>query len=339
MIALTGLLANSPAHADLVWDMECPRIKRHSLRPQCSLLRLDPHQDGREKVLFLPPISGHGSALIQDLAKPMVDHYDVYVLDWADPVKLQSADADYGHDAQVSATRAAIDRLSNEAPLHIVATCQAASPTLLALDGSDHPNLTLTLVAAPLVDGPGGVCDLFTDDKADRTLAAAESLTTRMMSSASVLPGATQLAAILRGAGGAMRILRSSVTTELFPIGGNRSENAKARRIALLDARNIPERLLIEGLTSNFIDRQHLDVDLDLSIAIHLVAGGADEVVPAAQTFGISEAFPDHKISCSLFSGLDHFDLFSSSTARIEVSEKLMAFFRTPTSAPEFSSH
>lgn len=315
--------------SEYAWRLECPNLVRHRFHPQCSILQLDPRRTGADAVLFLPPVSGHGSALIQDLAKPMSISRDVHILDWADPAGLRKAEADYGHKKQVNLIRDAIKRLNANSKLHVVAICQAAAPTLLALDGLDTKNMTLTLLAAPLVDGPGGISHLFDPDNAEETLRAAEALITLSGNGSRILPGAIQLAAIMHGSGGAMRLLSSATTVEAMGISPARYLCAKARRLALLDARNIPARLLLENLKANFIERRHLVSLPNRNLPIHLVAGADDQVVPASQTMDFADHLTDHTVRHSLFSGLDHFDLFSSSTARREVSRKLMDFFKT----------
>jgi hypothetical protein len=316
-----------PVGSDYAWRIECPHITSHRLDARCRLLHLDPRQSGREVVLFLPPLSGHSSALIQDLAKPLSKTHDVYVLDWDDPVTLRKEDADYGINTQVNLTRKAIIHLSGTFRLHVVAICQAAAPTLTALSGLPPKNMTLTMAAAPLVDGPGGVCDLFQPDAAEATIESARNLTTRAGNGARVLPGRTQLGAILHGSGGAMRLLNGAAAVESMGFGTSRYLGAKSRRLALLDARSIPARLLLEGLRANFIQRQHNINPPHPDLPIHLVAGGTDKIVPKSQTFGFADKFGRSDIYRSLFSGLDHFDLFSSSTARREVSKKMFDFF------------
>jgi len=82
MISLPRILAHTPSNGCFVWDIECPNITRSQVVPQADLLRLDPDQDRRDRVLYLPPISGHSSSLLQDIAKPAVEDFDVYVVDF-----------------------------------------------------------------------------------------------------------------------------------------------------------------------------------------------------------------------------------------------------------------
>lgn len=335
MISLLQALAQTPSNGSLIWDHDCPNLERSALIPQADLLRLDTTKQDVDIVLFLPPISGHSSSLIQDLAKPVSEDFDTYVLDWNDPAFLYSDDADYGHECQVAGIQKAIETLlGTSRKVHVVSICQSAAPTLIALDAMQSPNLTLSLLAAPLFDGPGGVCDLFSNkDIAIETLSQVSRMTSRAINGTSILPGSVQLAAILNGSGGALRVLGASMTQEFMPIFQSNSASARMRRISLLDCRNIPEKLLIEGLSENFISRSHLTCRLDPRIPVHLMAGEADQVVPADQTFEFSNHFPSETIVETLFSGLDHFDLFAGSTARIEVSEKMKCFFRNPHAA------
>jgi pimeloyl-ACP methyl ester carboxylesterase len=339
VISLAQIFAHTPQALDFVWSMECPRLNRAALLPQCDLIRLDPNMCGKERVLFLPPISGHGGSLVQDLAKPLSKSYDVFVLDWIDPARLSFRHARYGLDTQVAGARLAIQGLLEGEPtkLHVVATCQAASPGLLALNQIKSTRLTLSLVAAPLFDGPGGVCDLFTSTQAEQTFSDIRSLITLLPNGAKALPAATQLTAIMHGQGGAMRILHSAMALEYSPLSRKMSRAATARRIALLSARSIPEPLLIEGLRSNFVNRDHLKSEIDPRIPVHLIAGGEDRVVPSAQCFAFEDQFSQINTTCSLFSKLDHFDLFSSSIARAEVSKRMNSFFADPYGAQNFS--
>lgn len=332
MISLLHILANSPSNGSLVWDAECPAMERQQLIPQADLLRLDPKMESSDTVLFIPPISGHSSSLIQDLAKPNAQKFDVHVLDWNDPAFLYSEDADYGIDCQILGIRSAIELLLQTSPkVHVVAICQSASPTLIALDGMQSPNLTLTLLAAPIFDAPGGVFDLFiNDDIAKETINKIRRMTSRTLNGTSILPGSTQLAAIFNGSGGALRALGVAMTQECLPTLSGTAQRANLRRISLLDSRNIPEKLLLEGLRSNFIDRDHLRTKLDPRIPVHLIAGQEDEVVPSEQTFRFGEYFPRKTIVFSLLSGLDHFDLFAGSIANTEVSQKMSSFFNDP---------
>jgi hypothetical protein len=335
MIDMLNAIAQSPSRGFLIWDADCPNLRRTSISPQAEIITLDTEKFGRDIVLVLPPVSGHSSALIQDLAKPICDDYDARVLHWHDPAFLPAHEADYGHGTQIAITRNAIQHclshLSGNSKLHIMAICQSSSPTLIALDGLKSSKVTLTFIAAPLVETPGGVCDLFSDpERGQETLRQIKFLTTPGLHGVPMLAGGTQLAAILNGSGGALRLLQSAITHENMQFFYASARTSTMRRMSLLDARSIPERLLIEGLSSNFIERNHLTSKIDTRIPIHLLAGDSDEVVPYNQTFLIKEHLRTNHISKTLFSDLDHFDLFSSSTARHTVSFEIKEFFKSP---------
>jgi hypothetical protein len=339
MIGMFNTIAQSPSRGFLIWDADCPNLRRTSISPQAEIITLDTEKFGCDIVLVLPPISGHSSALIQDLAKPIGDDFDARVLHWHDPAFLPPNEADYGHDTQVEITRQSIQQclseLSGNSKLHIMAICQSSSPTLIALNGLKSNKVTLTFIAAPLVDTPGGVCDLFSDpEKSQETLRQIKILTTPGLHGVPMLAGGTQLAATLNGSGGALRILKSAITQENMPVFYTSARASTMRRMSLLDARSIPERLLVEGLISNFIERNHLTSKIDTRIPIHLLAGDADEVVPYDQTFLIQEFLKNNHISKTLFSDLDHFDLFASGSARYTVSLEIKKFFKSTVNRP-----
>lgn len=340
MIGLFTALVHAPARNHLIWDVDFPEARRASLAPQADVIQLAEPSSSQDHVLFLPPISGHSSTLVQDIAKPCQPHFNTHILHWQNPAYLGPDEADYGHETQVRITRQAIEACLADVPegqtLHIAAICQAASPTIIALDGIDGKKVSLTLIAAPLVDTPGGVCDLFLDASTSaETLQQASSLTVPGFNGVSMLPAGTQLAAILNGPGGALRILQSAFTYESMPVFSGGSRDATLRRTSLLDARPIPEKLLLEGLISNFVERNHLSVQLDPEMPVHLVAGECDQVVPPEQTFGFSQHLQGNTVARTLFSGLDHFDLFASGTARHAVSQELKKFFEHPAGRPE----
>lgn len=339
MRGILSMIPGATASGSHLWSTNAPRLVRRPILPQADLLHLNPRQEGRDRVLFIAPISGHSSSLIQDLVKPAIQGFDAHVLDWHDPASLRPRFANYGAKTQRKAIRMAIEQLASpDKRLHIVAVCQSSSPTLIALDGIPGRMLTLTLVASPLFDAPGGVFDLFrTPEATEETFQQVEGMIAQGINGAPHLPAPTQLAAILSGSGGAMRNLNAALGREYLSGFGFGPADARHRRISLLDARNIPRKLLIEGLESNYVRRDHLNSKIDPAMPVHLVTGDQDSVVPPAQTLQFSNHFHQEKIVSSSFSGLDHFDLFASSIAHTDVAQRLLAFFADPHAATDWS--
>lgn len=334
MMGIADLLVQVPQQGVGIWSSDCPDMRTSQIGPQADLLNLNPGNEVSDRcALFIPPQSGHSSALIQDIAKPLCQEMPTYVVNWLDPAFLPFAHAKYGIDTQVDIIRIAIEGLlkATTGPVHVCAVCQAGPPTLLALDSLHTARVTLTLIAAPLCDAPGGVSDLFIDaEQTNQALSQIKSLTTPAINGVRILPGPTQLLSILNGSGGAMRLLQTAMTHEVMPVFSAGSRRSTMRRMALLDAQNISQELLISGLVSNFVHRTHLKSRIDSRIPIHLISGEADQVVPYEQSFDLKEFLPNSQISTSLFSKFDHFDLFSSAAAREQVSPLLVSFFEEP---------
>ena len=141
------------------------------------------------------------------------------------------------------------------------------------------------------------------------------------------------MAAILQGQGGAARILARETFSAFGPttVFASSRKNARQRGLVMTDGQNIDARLLEEGLRFNFIDRPFDDPSCAVSglkIPIMVLAGEADQIVPAAQCHGIDLICPKASISPHTAQNMDHFDLFIGEDAQARVGQKVLEFFQ-----------
>jgi len=125
----------------------------HSL-PFADLLNFEVEDaDAKPKVLIAAALSGHHATLLQDTIRGFARDYDPYITDWKDAREVPLADGDFGFDDYVAYL---IEFLEIMGPgTHVVATCQAAPPAMVAAAvlAERNPELvpaSLTLMAGPI---------------------------------------------------------------------------------------------------------------------------------------------------------------------------------------------
>jgi poly(3-hydroxybutyrate) depolymerase len=125
----------------------------HSL-PFANLLRFN-LDDGREKpkVLIAAALSGHHATLLQDTIRGFTRDFDTYITDWKDAKTVPLSEGDFGFDDYVEHLMQFLEVMGPGS--HLVATCQAAPPAMVAaavLDqrGAKHRPATLTLMGGPI---------------------------------------------------------------------------------------------------------------------------------------------------------------------------------------------
>lgn len=103
----------------------------HSL-PFADLLNFNV-DDGthRPKVMIAAALSGHYATLLQGTVRTFVQDFDTYITDWKDARSVPKEAGEFGFDDYVSYLMEFIEKLGPDT--HVVATCQAAPPTMVAI--------------------------------------------------------------------------------------------------------------------------------------------------------------------------------------------------------------
>jgi poly(3-hydroxybutyrate) depolymerase len=134
---------------DVVADQEVV----HSL-PFADLLRFN-IDDGaaKPKVLIAAALSGHHATLLQDTIRGFTRDFDTYITDWKDARHVPVEAGEFGFDDYVEHLMEFMEVLGPDT--HLVATCQAAPPAMvaaavLAERKAAHTPLTLTLMGGPI---------------------------------------------------------------------------------------------------------------------------------------------------------------------------------------------
>ena len=132
-----------PIHQELIQSL-----------PFADLLRFTA-EDGREKpkVLIVAALSGHHATLLQDTIRGFARDFDTYITDWKDARQVPLSEGDFGLDDYTSYVMQFLETLGPGT--HVVATCQAAPPSMVATammeaQGSPFAPATLTLMGGPV---------------------------------------------------------------------------------------------------------------------------------------------------------------------------------------------
>ena len=125
----------------------------HSL-PFADLLRFN-LEDGttKPKVLIAAALSGHHATLLEDTIRGFTRDFDTYITDWKDAKQVPLSEGDFGFDDYAEHLMKFLEVLGPDT--HVVATCQAAPPALVAAAVLDerkakHQPATLTLMGGPV---------------------------------------------------------------------------------------------------------------------------------------------------------------------------------------------
>jgi len=122
-------------------------------QPFGDLLRFN-MDDGREKpkVLIVAALSGHYGTLLQDTVRGFVQDFDTYITDWKDMREVPAEAGDFGLDGYIAHVIAFLEKLGPDT--HVVATCQAAPPAMVAAAVLAKRNPKLVPASLTLMGGP-----------------------------------------------------------------------------------------------------------------------------------------------------------------------------------------
>ena len=124
-----------------------------SRQPFADLLRFS-MDDGvaKPKVLIVAALSGHHATLLQDTVRGFVQDFDTYITDWKDMRDVPADAGDFTFDGYVGHVIKFIEELGPGT--HVVATCQAAPPAMVAASVLAKRNPALTPATLTLMGGP-----------------------------------------------------------------------------------------------------------------------------------------------------------------------------------------
>lgn len=122
--------------------------------PFADLVGFEVDEPGsKPKVLIAAALSGHHATLLRDTVRGFARDFDPYITDWKDARQVPLSDGTFGLDDYIAYL---IDFMAELGPgTHMVATCQAAPPAMVAAAvlARDNPALapaSLTLMAGPV---------------------------------------------------------------------------------------------------------------------------------------------------------------------------------------------
>jgi poly(3-hydroxybutyrate) depolymerase len=122
--------------------------------PFADLLRFPmPGSEGRPKVLIAAALSGHHATLLQDTIRGFARDFDTYITDWKDARQVPLEEGEFGFDDYAEYLIKFLETLGPDT--HVVATCQAAPPAmvataLMAMRKSPCTPASLTLMGGPV---------------------------------------------------------------------------------------------------------------------------------------------------------------------------------------------
>ncbi len=111
------------------------------------------HPETKPKVLVAAALSGHHATLLRDTVRGFARDFDPYITDWKDAREVPVSAGDFGLDDYIAYLVEFMKTLGKGT--HLVATCQAAPPALVAaaILARDNPDLvpaSLTLMGGPI---------------------------------------------------------------------------------------------------------------------------------------------------------------------------------------------
>ena len=108
--------------------------------------------EGKPKVLIAAALSGHHATLLQDTIRGFARDFDPYITDWKDAREVPLEAGDFGLDEYIAYL---IEFLEVLGPgTHVVATCQAAPPAMVAAAVLAKRNPELVPASLSLMAGP-----------------------------------------------------------------------------------------------------------------------------------------------------------------------------------------
>lgn len=306
----------------------------HSL-PFADLLRFD-IDNGIEKpkVLIAAALSGHYATLLQDTIRGFTQDFDTYITDWKDARQVPLSEGEFGFDDYVDHLIAFMEKLGPGT--HLVATCQAAPPAMVAAAILAKRNpacqpATLTLMGGPVDTrvNPGAInklagklpLDLFRKSNIHKIPAGYPGSGRR------VYPGFYQLTGFI-----ALNPMPHVKQYKSFIGNSLRGEEAPLEKFrdfydeyfAVLD---MPESFYIETLQKVFMEHhigtgqmeyrgEKVDFAAVKDVPLLTVEGANDHLCPPGQTEAAHEVFsgiPADKHRNYVQPGVGHYGVFSGS--------------------------
>lgn len=121
--------------------------------PFADLLRFNRDTgEERPKVLIAAALSGHHATLLQGTIRTFVQDFDTYVTDWKDARQVPLSEGEFGFDDYVDHLLSFLEELG--AGTHMVATCQAAPPAMVATGVLAQRDAELLPASLTLMGGP-----------------------------------------------------------------------------------------------------------------------------------------------------------------------------------------
>ena len=121
--------------------------------PFGDLLNFDvPGAENRPKVLIAAALSGHYGTLLQDTIRGFARDFDPYITDWKDMRMVPVEAGKFGFDEYVEHLIKFIEVMGPG--VHMVATCQAAPPAMVACAVLAQRNPELVPASLTLMGGP-----------------------------------------------------------------------------------------------------------------------------------------------------------------------------------------
>lgn len=106
----------------------------------------------KPKVLIAAALSGHHATLLQDTIRGFTRDFDTYITDWKDARQVPLEEGDFGFDDYVEYLMTFMEVLGPGT--HMVATCQAAPPAMVAAAVLAERNPELVPASLTLMGGP-----------------------------------------------------------------------------------------------------------------------------------------------------------------------------------------
>ena len=121
-------------------------------KPYCNLLNFKRNgQYDQPKMLIIAPMSGHYSTLLRGTVEHFIDDHDVYITDWVNAREVPVSDGAFSFDDYVSYIMEFCEFLAD---YHIVAVCQPAVPTIVAVSVMAQKNVDYQPKSMSLLGGP-----------------------------------------------------------------------------------------------------------------------------------------------------------------------------------------
>ena len=306
----------------------------HSL-PFADLLRFDlDHSAAKPKVMIAAALSGHYGTLLQDTIRGFAQDHDTYITDWKDARQVPLSEGEFGFDDYVEHLITFMEVLGPGT--HMVATCQAAPPAMVAVAwlAKHKPELvppSLTLMGGPVDTrvSPNVLGKIA--EKVPLKLFEKNNIHTIPRgypgSGRRVYPGFYQLAGFI--ALNPMPHVKQYRTFVAASLKGEEAPLTKFRDFydeyyAVLD---MTEQFYIDTLQKVFMEHQipkgtityrgeKVDFGTIKDMALLTVEGGNDHLCPPGQTEAAHDVFrgiPPKKRKNYIQEGVGHYGVFSGS--------------------------